>query len=257
MIVGVPESLPPEFLALLILVGCASGFMNVMAGGGSLLSLPVLLLAGLPAPVANGTLRVPIIVQSLAAIATFRRHGFGEVKKALWLSLFACIGAAGGALIGVRVAGPWFNRIVVLTLVLALLAMLRRKPGKALQPVNVSPARRRLGYAALLLSGAWAGFIQVGVGFLLMPVLHRSFGMDLVRVNMYKVVIVLPCTILALAIFAWQTHILWLAGLALAVGNGAGGWLGARMTLSRGEGLIRAVFVAAVAAMAISLLSRG
>ena len=251
------ESLPPEFLPLLILAGCASGFLNVMAGGGTMLSLPILLLAGLPAPVANGTLRVAIIFQNVVAAGTFRRHGFRELKKALWLSLFACIGAAGGAMIGVRVAGPWFDRIVVLTMVLVTLAILRSGPGREPRQVNVTPARRRLGYAALLLSGAWAGFIQAGVGFLLMPVLHRILGMDLVRVNMYKVVIILPCTVLALAIFAWQSHIVWLVGLALAVGNGAGGWLGARVTLSRGEGLIRAVFVIAVAAMAASLLLRG
>jgi len=253
----VTESLPPEFLPLLILAGCASGFLNVMAGGGSMLSLPILLLAGLPAPVANGTLRVAIIVQNLVAIGTFRKHGFADLRKALWLSLFACIGAGGGALIGVRVAGPWFDRIVVVTMIAATLAMLRRRPGETRKEVEVTPARRRLGYAALLLSGAWAGFIQVGVGFLFMPTLHRILGMDLVRVNMYKVVIVLPCAILALAIFAWQSEILWLAGLALAVGNGTGGWLGARLTLSRGEGVIRAVFVAAVAAMAASLLLRG
>ena len=251
------ESFPPEFLPLLVLAGCASGFLNVMAGGGTMLSLPILLLAGLPAPVANGTLRVAVIVQNLVAAGTFRRHGFAELKKALWLSLFACIGAVGGALLGVRVAGPWFDRIVVLTMVLVTLAILRPGSGKGQRQADVTPARRRVGYAALLLSGAWAGFIQAGVGFLVMPVLHRLLGMDLVRVNMYKVVIILPCTVLALAIFAWQSQILWLVGLTLAVGNGAGGWLGARVTLSRGEGLIRAVFVIAVAAMAASLLLRG
>lgn len=251
------ESLPPEFLPLLILAGCASGFLNVVAGGGSMLSLPILLFAGLPAPVANGTMRAAIIVQNLVAIGTFRKHGFADLKKALRLSLFACIGAAAGALIGVRVTGPWFDRIVALTMIAVTLAMLRRGPDATRREVEITPARRRLGYAALLLSGAWAGFIQVGVGFLFIPTLHRILGMDLVRVNMYKVVIILPCAILALAIFAWQSQILWLAGLTLAVGNGAGGWLGARLTLSRGEGVIRAVFVTAVAVMAASLLLRG
>ncbi|WP_446831975.1 sulfite exporter TauE/SafE family protein [Candidatus Foliamicus sp.] len=251
------ESLPAEFLPLLLLAGCASGFLNVMAGGGSMLSLPILLLAGLPAPVANGTLRVAIIIQNLVAVSTFRRRGFSELKEALWLSLFACIGAAGGAMIGVRVAGPWFERIVALTMILATLAILRRKPGAANEKAAMTPARRRLGYAALLLCGAWAGFIQVGVGFLLMPTLQRILGMDLVRVNMYKVVILIPCTLLALGIFAWQSQILWLVGLTLAVGNGAGGWLGARVTLSKGEGVIRVVFVIAVAGMAASLLLRG
>ena len=249
------DSLPLEFLPLLALAGCAAGFLNVMAGGGSLLTLPILLLAGVPAPVANGTLRVSIVAQNLVAIGTFRRHGFKELKEALWLSLFACAGAVGGASLGVRISGPWFDRIVALTMVAVTVLIFRGKKAQAVPAL--SPSRRWLGYAALVAAGAWGGFIQVGVGFLLMPALHRILGMDLVRVNMYKVVIVLPYTILALAIFAWQSHILWMAGLALAIGNSAGGWLGARLTVSRGEPLIRAVFLVAVAAMAISLLLRG
>ncbi len=249
------DSLPLEFLPLLALAGCAAGFLNVMAGGGSLLTLPVLLLAGAPAPIANGTLRVSIIAQNLVALGTFRRHGFTELRQALFLSLFACAGAVGGASVGVRMSGPWFDRIVVLTMVVVTVLIMRRKKDR--EPAALSPGRRRLGYAALVVAGAWGGFIQVGVGFLLMPALNRILGMDLVRVNMYKVVIVLPYTILALAIFAWQSEILWLAGLALAVGNSAGGWLGARLTISRGEPLIRAVFIVAVAAMAVSLLLRG
>ena len=249
------DSLPLEFLPLLALAGIAAGFLNVMAGGGSLLTLPVLLLAGVPAPVANGTLRVSIVAQNLVAIGTFRRHGFKELKEALWLSLFACAGAVGGASLGVRISGPWFDRIVALTMVAVTVLIFRGKKAQAAPALN--PSRRWLGYAALVVAGAWGGFIQVGVGFLLMPALHRILGMDLVRVNMYKVVIVLPYTILALAIFAWQSHILWMAGLALALGNSAGGWLGARLTVSRGEPLIRAVFLVAVAAMAVSLLLRG
>lgn len=247
-------SFPPEFLPLLVLAGCAAGFLNVMAGGGSLLTLPVLLLAGAPAPVANGTLRVSIVAQNLVALGTFRRHGFSELKEALWLSLFACAGAVGGASLGVRISGPWFDRIVVLTMVVVTVLILRRR--KSESPKAPGRGRRWLGCAALVVAGAWGGFIQVGVGFLLMPALHRILGMDLVRVNMYKVVIILPYTIIALGIFAWQSEILWLAGLALAVGNSAGGWLGARLTISRGEPLIRAVFVVAVAAMALSLLLR-
>lgn len=247
--------LPPEFLPLLALAGCAAGFLNVMAGGGSLLTLPVLLLAGAPAPVANGTLRVSIVAQNLVALGTFRRHGFSELSEAMWLSLFACAGAVGGASLGVRISGPWFDRIVVLTMVAVTVLIMRRRKSEATPAPSRS--RRWLGYAALVAAGAWGGFIQVGVGFLLMPALHRILGMDLVRVNMYKVVIILPYTIIALAIFAWQSEILWLAGLALATGNSVGGWLGARLTVSRGEPLIRAVFLVAVAAMAVSLLLRG
>src|SRR5690606_29846243 len=111
-----------------------------------------------------------------------------------------------------------------------------------------------LGHVLMGLVGVWGGFIQIGVGFLIMPVLHKVMGLDLVRVNMHKVAVVLAFTVAALALFMLQVEIAWLAGLALAGGNAVGGWLGAHTTIAKGEVWIRRVFVLAIVALIAKLL---
>jgi uncharacterized membrane protein YfcA len=103
-------------------------------------------------------------------------------------------------------------------------------------------------------AGFWGGFIQIGVGFILMPILHRVLGLDLVRVNMYKVLIVLVYTVVALFVFAAQLELLWWTGVGLAIGNSIGGWFGAHTTISHGETLIRRVLYLALSAFIIKLL---
>jgi uncharacterized membrane protein YfcA len=106
----------------------------------------------------------------------------------------------------------------------------------------------------MVAAGFYGGFIQAGVGFILMAVLHGVLGLDLVRVNMHKVFIVGFYTLAALLIFAIRGQVLWSAGLMLAVGNALGGWLATRLALKRGEGLIRWILYVALVVMAIKLL---
>ena len=102
--------------------------------------------------------------------------------------------------------------------------------------------------------GFWGGFIQLGVGFIIMPVLNRVMGLDLVRTNMHKVFIIAIYTIVALSIFASQIELLWVVGIALAVGNSIGGYLGAHFTVSKGERLVRLVLNLVLVAFIIKLL---
>ena len=108
-------------LALLTAVGTAAGAINVMAGGGSLLSVPVMLFLGLPGPVANGTNRISIIAQNIVAVRTFFRRGFSDFRLSLTLAAAAAPGAVLGALVGVRLEGEWFDRILAV-IMLAVLA---------------------------------------------------------------------------------------------------------------------------------------
>ena len=96
--------------------------------------------------------------------------------------------------------------------------------------------------------------IQVGVGFILMPILHKVMGFDLVRVNMYKVFIILSFTIIALIIFNSQLELMWWAGLGLAVGNSIGGWYGAHSTIHKGEVWIKIVLYSVLCYFVIKLL---
>ena len=106
----------------------------------------------------------------------------------------------------------------------------------------------------MLGAGFWGGFIQLGVGFILMPILNRVMGLDLVRTNMHKVFIVATYTVVALSIFASQLELLWLIGIALGAGNAIGGYLGARFTISKGERMLRLVLNLVLVAFIIKLL---
>jgi uncharacterized protein len=242
-------------VALLIVVGIAGGFVNVLAGGGSLLTVPVMIFLGLPGPVANGTNRIGILTQSIVSIVTFTRRGFSEFKLSLSLAVCAIPGAVAGALLGVHLDGVWFNRAVALIMVGVLLVMQFDK-GSVRQSADYQPTHRQLIYGHVLMLGAgfWGGFIQLGVGFILMPILNRVMGLDLVRTNMHKVFIVATYTVVALLIFASQIELLWLVGIALAAGNAIGGYLGAHFSITKGERMIRLVLNLVLVAFIIKLL---
>ena len=240
---------------LLALVGVVAGWINVMAGGGSLLTIPIMVFMGIPAPVANGTNRIGILVQNIVAVTTFFRRGFSDFRLSLSLAAAASVGAVGGALVGVRLDGVWFNRVLALVMVAVMLLMaLGRKSKRDHAAIELTRRRLIWGHVAMLGAGFWGGFIQVGVGFILMPILNRILGLDLVRVNMHKVFIALVYTVVALAVYASQVGIIWSAGAGLAAGTAIGGWLGAHASIRHGEVWIRRVLYVTLTLFIIKLL---
>ena len=240
---------------LLVAVGIAAGFLNVMAGGGSLLTVPVMVFMGLPGPVANGTNRIAILAQNITAIATFARRGFKDFRLSLTLAACSLPGAIAGALLGVQLHGVWFNRALALIMVGVMLVMYFDKR-TAQDSETYQPTDRQLlnGHLLMVVVGFWGGFIQLGVGFIIMPVLNRVMGLDLVRTNMHKVFIIAVYTIVALVIFASQVELVWMIGIALAVGNSIGGYLGSHFAISGGERMIRRVLNVILIIFIIKLL---
>jgi len=228
-----------------------SGFLNVIAGGGSLLALPVLIFMGLPGSVANGTNRVAIVAQNASAITGFTRKGYADFRTMITLALCAVPGAAIGAHFGARISGGLFTKILGVLLILLIILMSRKSTHSAEEK---KPVRLALGHFLMIGVGFYGGFIQAGVGFFLMAVLYRVVGLDLVRVNAYKVFIVGLYTLVALAIFASKGQVLWLTGAVLAIGTSIGGWIGVHYTIKRGESLIRLALNAVLIAMAVKLL---
>lgn len=241
-------------ILLLASVGVAAGWLNVMAGGGSLLTIPVMLFMGIPGPVANGTNRIAILAQNITAVTAFRRRGYSDFKLGLSLAAAASLGAIGGASVGVKLDGVWFDRVLALVMVGVMILMATGHD--KIKPSGGESKAKNLFAGHLLMVGAgfWGGFIQIGVGFILMPILHKVLGLDLVRVNMHKVLIVLVYTIIALGIFASNLELMWWIGISLAIGNSIGGWLGAHTTITHGEALIRRVLYLALSAFIIKLL---
>lgn len=241
------------FFIAVFAAGTAAGFLNVVAGGGSLITLPILLFLGLPAATANGTNRIAILAQNIAAVASFRRQGFSDARTGLTLAAVTLPGAVAGAFIAVRISETAFRAALATVLVLAVVGLLRPLGGRHYEQC----ARPRPGAAtflALFGLGFYGGFLQAGVGFLFMVVLHQLLRLDLVRVNMYKVFIVLIYTIPALAVFAVSGNVDLITGLILAAGNATGAVAGARLSVRGGERPIRVVVAVALMLMAVRLV---
>lgn len=226
----------------LFLIGILAGFVNVMAGGGSLLSVPVMVFMGMPGPVANGSNRIAILAQNLTATLTFFKKGYSDFRLSLTLSLCAIPGAIAGAYAGTRLEGIWFNRILALIMIGVMVVMTFRERGDQEAPGSGDKPRNLLaGHLMMVLVGCYGGFIQLGVGFIIMAILNRIMGLNLVLVNMHKTFIIMNYTLAALIVYAFRVDILWALGFCLAAGNSIGGWLGATYTISKGERAIKIV----------------
>jgi uncharacterized protein len=252
-------------MGLLTAVGVAGGVLNVLAGGGSLITVPVMVFLGIPGPVANGTNRIGILAQSITSIATFARRGFSDFRLSLTLSACTIPGAVAGALAGANLEGVWFNRALAL-IMLGIMVMMhvdraasgRATPGRAAEARSgdAEPTRKQMLYGHLLMVGVglWGGFIQIGVGFIMMPILNRVMGLDLVRTNMHKVFIVAPYTLVAMLVFSNQVGLMWLAGIALAVGSSIGGYLGTHFMVRASDRTVRLVLNLVLVAFIVKLL---
>ncbi|GJL93448.1 sulfite exporter TauE/SafE family protein [Hyphococcus sp.] len=240
-------------VVLLFVAGVASGWINVLAGGGSILAVPVMVFLGMPGPIANGTNRIGIIAQNAAAVAGFFRNGFSDFKLSASLAACAAVGAFFGANVGVKLDGVWFERTLALIMIGVLIIMMT---GLGQKPVPAGGKAKNLvlGHILFIGAGFYGGFIQIGVGLLQLPILNRVMGLDLVRSNMHKVFVALVFSIVSLGVFASQVKIEWALGFALAAGYGVGGWLGASSAVAKGEALIKKVFYLALIAMAVKLL---
>lgn len=241
-------------------LGVIAGILNVIAGGGSVLTLPAMVFLGMDGPFANGSNRVAIFAQSLTAIAGFKRKGFSDFRLSCSLALATIPGAIAGAYLGTVVRGVVFNRVLAVIMFLILIQMLfkGRKGSKASTgdsaPTELTPQRMVLGHLCMVGVGFYGGFIQAGVGFLLMAALHNVMGIDLVRVNMHKVFIVAAFALVALIVFISTGHVLWVPAIALAVGTSLGGWIGSQLSVSKGEKFIEKILIVALAVMAVWLL---
>jgi hypothetical protein len=242
------------YFLLLFFVGMMAGVINVNAGGGSSITLPALILLGLEGSVANGTNRVGILIQNVFAVASFKKRQFHEFRTSLSLALFTLPGAVAGALLSVRLTDLWFRRILAVIMVGIVVTLLM--PGKGMNP-RLSGAKTDTSkwiYPAMAFIGFYGGFIQVGVGFLLMASLYHLLRLTLVRVNMHKVFIVGIYTLPALLIFALSGNVDWFSGLILGAGNAIGAWWGAHFAIKGGDRIIRAVLGIALLIMAARMI---
>ncbi len=237
-------------------VGFVAGFLNVFAGGGSLITLPVLLWLGFPAPVANASNRIGLVAQNIAASTAFHRGGLLPVALVARLVLVALPGVALGAFVAIDVDERLFRRVLAGVLLFTLWTLLRggfRPP----RGPRLSRRRRVVLYGSFFVMGFYAGFIQAGLGFLLIAVLSGIGGLDMVRTNAVKVAFVLLVQALALTIFALAGTVDWAAGAGLAMGGTLGAWTAAHWQMAKGSPWVRRVVIALLALFTARLVYEG
>ena len=241
-------------ITLLIGAGLVAGIINTLAGGGSLLSVPLLVFIGLPADVANGTNRVGVLAQNATAMRGFQVAGIPGLRDALPVLAPVLVGSLVGAWAISLLDSEDFKRIFGVVMVALLIPTLQS--GMRRERAD-RPARPRwslgLRLVVFFLIGLYGGAIQAGVGLVLLIALERS-GLDLVQANSIKVVIIFALTAVAIPVFIAQDQIQWIPALCLVVGFAIGGRAGVVVAVRGGERVIRPMMAAAVIAMAGRML---
>jgi uncharacterized membrane protein YfcA len=236
-----------------ITAGFAAGFINTLAGSGSLITLPLLIYLGLPANIANGTNRVAILLQNVVGVSSFHRQQVLDWRGGLALSLPAIVGSVIGAQIAVNLDEAMMRRSIGLLMVVMLIVILLR-PQRWLEGQPEAKRSRWKQWLIFFFIGLYGGFIQAGVGIFLLTGLVLSAGYDLVRANAVKVLIILYFTVSAMVVFVLNGQIEWGVGLIMAIGNMLGAWLGARVAVERGAVFVRRLLIAVVLVSAADLL---
>ncbi len=239
---------------LLFGVGSVAGVLNVVAGGGSFLTLPVMIFLGLPPTLANGTNRVGVVLQNAGAVWSFRRHGMVDWSYLLWAAFPAMVGAILGSWVALWVGDELFQRILAFLMIAVTLWTLwdplkKMQLGAAGSSQTPVVAVLAVGF---FLSGIDGGFVQAGVGFVILATTSLA-GLDLVRGNAVKVLSVLCFGVVSLGMFAWQDKVDWWIGLALGTGMALGGLVGVKLTVLKGHAWIKRVVTVTIIVFALRL----
>lgn len=239
---------------LLIFIGFIAGSINVIAGGGSLLTLPVLIFLGLPSNIANGTNRIAIIIQNVFAVKGFQSKSVSSFPFSIYLAVSALIGAVVGASLAVDIKGELFNRILAVIMLLVVAYMIF-KPNTKLKNITEQTTGKHLWLGVILFFfvGIYGGFIQAGTGFIILLILSSVNKLSLVKSNAIKVFVALIYSLSAVAVFAYNDSINWVYGFTLAIGNALGGWFVSRWSVKKGDNFIRIFLVIMIVVMAIKL----
>lgn len=240
---------------LIIIAGFIAGFINTLAGSGSLITLPILIFSGLPANIANGTNRIAILMQNIVAVKGFEEKKLLDKRGAILFGVPTLLGAILGAQIAITIDEKAFEKIIGVVLLIMLVIILVR-PANWLKGTleNISDVPNFLVLLLFFFVGVYGGFIQAGVGIFLLSTLVLGVGYDLVRANAVKVSIVLFFTIAALVIFVNNGQVDWRLGIMLGIGNMAGAWVATNYAAELGAVWVRRMLISIVAVSTIKLL---
>ena len=239
---------------ILVLVGCIVGVINTMAGGGSLITLPILIFLGLPSNVANGTNRIGLIMTAFSANMGFKSKGVSTYPFNVYIGLFALIGSLIGAYIAVDINDKIFNRTLsVIMIIVIILILFSPKILKGDLNERLSGKNLVVSCFVFFFIGIYGGFVNAGIGFIIMLFLNLYNKMNLVRVNATKSVVVLIYSIGAFLTFLFNDLVNFGYGFSLGFGTLFGAWWSSRYSVIRGEGIIKVFLLISIFLLSVKL----
>ena len=238
---------------LLVVAGFFAGVINTIAGGGSFLTLPALMLFGLDPKTANGTNRVAVLFSSGTAAITFHRHGHLDWQQARRLTIPTMLGVPVGALLAIYLPSQAFEPVFGL-IFLAMAVLLLSNPKRIIASHDASATSGRWIKPAFFAIGIYVGFIQAGMGILVLLAMSLLGGSDLVASNAVKNWIAFLVTLTATVMFAIYGLIEWVPGLVMAAGNTVGGIVGAKLAIKKGNRLIFWFLIVVMVATGLKLI---
>lgn len=221
-------------VTLLVLAGFIAGFINTIAGGGSMLTLPALMLMGMPADIANATNRVGVFLQSLAGARGFHSKGKLEPATIIPTLIPTLVGSLFGALLASYMPVTWLKPVLLATMLGMALLMLFAPSVVAPPPgtPTFTMKQRPIAWIGLFIAGVYGGFIQAGVGFIIIAALAGGLRYDLVRTNALKMAVTGALTGVALLVFVIRDQVLWIPGLMMAAGTVVGATLSVQFAIT-------------------------
>jgi len=237
-----------------VAIGVVAGIINTLAGGGSLITLPLLMALGLPPNVANGTNRIAIFLQNVVGVTSFHREKVMDFPGGFRVGIPAVAGSIAGAFIAVNMNDE-VMKLAIGGIMILMFFVILLKPNRWIRSHEAHPPIPYwLQVIVFFLVGIYGGFIQAGVGFFLIASLVLGSGFELVKANALKLFIILLYTPFALLIFFLHRDVNLGMGLLLAAGTMTGAWIGTRIAVKWGAVFIRYFLLLAILIAASKLI---
>jgi uncharacterized membrane protein YfcA len=242
-----------ELLGLLFIVAIMAGFIDAIAGGGGLLTIPALLFTGMSPVQAIATNKLQACFGSFTATRYFIKQNLVSPRKELWGILAASIGAVLGA-----IAIQLFDSRLLITLLpfalilIAVYLVLAKNFGKPSDEPKLNENKFNASFITGI--GFYDGFFGPGTGTFFTLSYCKMRAMDLIQATAHAKLMNFTTNIISLFIFILSDQILWQVGLAMALGQIIGARIGAATAIKQGTDFIRYMTVAVCIVMSISLL---
>ncbi len=238
-------------ILILFFLGLVSGIINTLAGGGSLITLPVMIFMGIPPIEANGTNRIQLIFQNTSAVYGFKSKGISYFRFSSWLSLSALLGAILGASIAINFPEELFKKLLSIIMILVMISILIKNK---IERNNSKIIKNKwLSVIIFFFIGIYGGFIHAGVGFLMILVLSKINYLKIARGNSIKVFVALIFSIVAFLVFLIEGKVNWIYGLNIGLGSSIGAWLASRWSYDKSDYIFKYILSVILLIMAVKL----